>query len=105
MADLVRPIHAFAQGDWRPMVTAYKDGETVWALLRPDIYPTLKPGREDLEPWNGLQVPVRHPGLTPNGSDYGWNIAAPVGHGGFPDEWFVGWRPLAPVPPPQVAGV
>lgn len=44
--------------------------------------------------WRGLEVPLRHPGVAEDGFDVGWNIAAPVGHGGFPDEWIAGWIPL-----------
>lgn len=36
--------------------------------------------------------------LADDGFDIGWSFAAPVGHGGFPDEWIVGWMPL---PPPR----
>ena len=37
---------------------------------------------------------MRHEGRTVSGYDLGWSVALPVGHGGLPDEWFVGWRPL-----------
>lgn len=88
---------------WRDMSSAPRDGTAIWVALRPDIYPKLRPARDDLEPWNGLQLPMRHRGLAPDGFDIGWQVAAPVGHGGFPDEWMIGWIPL-PEPPPPVEG-
>src|SRR5690349_5978210 len=80
---------------WQPIKDAPKDRTIIWAQLRSDIYPALKSGRPDLKPWNGLQLPLRHPGLLAEDDfDMGWNVAAPVGHGGFPDEWIAGWMPL-----------
>lgn len=84
--------------EWRDIRDAPKDRRTIWAVFHPSIYPGLRPGREDLKEWNGVQICLRHPGLADDGSDFGWNVAAPVGHGGFPDEWIVGWMPL-PTPP------
>lgn len=89
--------------EWKDISEAKKDGATIWAVLRPDIYPVLEPGRDDLERWNGVQVPLRHPGLAEDGFDIGWNVAAPVGNGGFPDEWIAGWIPL-PAPPVPAEG-
>lgn len=86
--------------EWKPIETAPKDGTVIWAAFRSDIFPTLRPQRDDLEIWNGLQVPLRHPGLAKDGFDLGWNIAAPVGRGGFPDEWIAGWMPLPSPPEP-----
>lgn len=76
----------------RPMTDAKKDGSTIWGGLRSDL--SEWKGRADLQGWDGVQVPVRHPGLLDDDFDMGWNIAAPVGHGGFPDDWFAGWVPL-----------
>lgn len=99
MTTSTKPLH----GEWRriddPEHPALKDGKTIiWAALHADIYPRIEPDREDLKRWNGLQVPLRHPGLCEDGLDIGWGVAAPVGHGGLPDEWIAGYMPL-PEPP------
>lgn len=85
-------------GSWQDISTAPRDGTAIWAILRDDLFPGMHPLRDDLARWNGLQVPLRHPGVAVDGFDIGWNIAAPVGHGGFPDEWIAGWQHL-PAPP------
>lgn len=76
----------------RPMSEAKKNGTNIWAVIRPDLSKHL--GREELKIWDGVQIPIRHPGLADDGFDMGWNVAAPVGSGGFPDDWFLGWVPL-----------
>lgn len=83
---------------WQDVSTAPKDRTPLLIALHPDIYPRIRPGRDDLERWNGIQVVMRHPGIASDGFDMGWNVAAPVGNGGFPDEWIAGWQPL-PAPP------
>lgn len=84
--------------EWQPIESAPRDGTPVWVVFHPSIYPGLRPEREDLERWNGLQACLRHPGVAHDGFDIGWNMAAPVGQGGFPDAWIIGWMPL-PAPP------
>lgn len=81
---------------WRDISEARKDGTVIWAKLREDIAEDKEEGswKRDLMRWRGLEVPLRHPGVAEDGFDVGWNIAAPVGHGGFPDEWIAGWIPL-----------
>ncbi len=89
--------------DWLPIESAPKDRTTIWAVFRKDIYPVLEPGRPDLARWNGLQVPIHHPGiyqLDGRDWDHGWNFSAPVGQGCFPDHWIAGWLPL-PEPPKE----
>lgn len=90
------PLVLDREAGWQNMASAKKDGSVIWAVLRDDLYPGLRPGRPDLERWNGLHLPIHHPGLADDGFDIGWSIAAPVGNGGFPDAWFAGWRPLPP---------
>lgn len=82
---------AHSQPEWRPIDAAPKDGTPILALLK---NPIPRPGREDLVRWYGVRMVVRHPGIAADGWDMGWNMAAPVGHGGFPDDWFDGWMPL-----------
>lgn len=87
---------------WQPINTARKDGAVIWGRLRSDIYPNMCPDRNDLERWNGVQVPLRHHGLEEDGFDIGWSVAAPVGCGGFPDCWIEGWMPM-PEPPKEAS--
>ena len=87
-------VDGLALQGWRTIDSAPKDRTPILAKFFDDIYPRIRPARDDLERWNGLQVVLRHPGLADNGFDIGWSVAAPVGNGGFPDEWIEGWMPL-----------
>jgi hypothetical protein len=95
---------------WKPMADAprgtYFEPWTATPILAKLKSPIPCQGRPDLEPWAGRYVVVQHTGISPDGFDIGWNVAAPVGAGGLPDEWFVGWRPIedAASPTPQEAG-
>ncbi|HEY9219577.1 MAG TPA: hypothetical protein VIO94_16130 [Phenylobacterium sp.] len=80
----------------RDISGAPKDRTPILAKFRDNIYPGIRPGRDDLEPWNGRWVVIHHPGVTADGFDIGWSVSAPVGNGGFPDEWIEGWAPLPP---------
>ena len=94
---------------WKPMADAprgtYFEPWTATPILAKLKSPIPRQGRPDLEPWAGRYVVVQHTGISPDGFDIGWNVAAPVGAGGLPDEWFVGWRPIedAASPTPQEA--
>ncbi|MFT8445087.1 MAG: hypothetical protein ABF751_09770 [Acetobacter orientalis] len=79
---------------WRPMSEAPKDRTPILAKMRSDIYPESS----NRSGWNGRHVVIRHEGILDDGFDMGWSVAAPVGYGGMPDEWFLGWQPL-PAPP------
>jgi len=77
--------------DWRPIETAPRDGTPILALMRDDF------SDERQTAWNGLLVVLCHEGHTVSGFNRGWSVAAPVGYGGIPDNWLVGWQPL-PLP-------
>lgn len=81
---------------WLPISTADKNGSIVVAQIRNDLVAFT--GRADLDRWQGVQVFLRHSGIAENGFDIGWNVAAPVGHGGIPDSWIAGWRRPEPAP-------
>lgn len=73
--------------DWQPMNTAPKDKTVVLLKLRDDL-------PDHAKHFNGIRFVGRHVGLGDDGFDVGWNFAAPVGMGGFRDEWMVGWQPV-----------
>ena len=77
-----------------PEHPAPRDGTRILVVLRNPI----PLDRGDLRAWDGVPFVARHPGVPVDGFDIGWNFAAPVGQGGFPDEWIAGWRHL-PAPP------
>lgn len=79
---------------WRNMSTAPKDGTRILIAFKKH----LSQVRPDLERWEGLQFVARHYGICDNGFDGGWNFGAPVGVGGFPDDWLAGWQPLPESP-------
>lgn len=81
--------------EWKPIETARKDGTRILVLLK---NPIPRPNRDDLRQWDGIPFVARHHGFTDDGFDMGWGFAAPVGQGGFPDDWMVGWMTL-PEPP------
>lgn len=84
--------------EWRRIETAPKDRTSVLLHIRADLATYTK--RDDLDRWSDVQFVGRHPGILEDGFDIGWSVAAPVGHGGFPDDWIDGWQPL-PGPPLQ----
>lgn len=94
-------LQALAAADaaaWRPMIDAPRNRTDILARTRPDVYPEA----HNRSGWNNRSVVIRHEGILNDGFDMGWSVAAPVGYGGMPDEWFVGWQPL-PTPPASIA--
>lgn len=77
------------------MAEAKKDGTSYLLKLKNPI----PKDRADLRAWDGLIFVGRHPGLADDGFDLGWNFAAPVGQGGFPDDWFVGFQEIEHLQP------
>ena len=72
-------------GTWRPIEEAKKDNTPILARLKLPL--PYKPGDKTRQSWGGKTVVLRHSGLE----GAGWRLDAPVGAGGFPDEWIEGW--------------
>lgn len=91
---LTAAIAAADAAAWRPMTSAPRDRTDILAKTRPDVFPEA----HNRSGWNNRSVVIRHEGIVNDDFDMGWSVAAPVGYGGMPDDWFVGWQPL-PAPP------
>ncbi len=79
-----------------PITDEIKNGEPVLMKFRSDIRAEFYPdgGRNDLKRYEGIWAVLRR--RSPDEYD-DWGFAAPVGVGGFPDDWFDGWLPLPSV--------
>ncbi len=75
----------------RPMREAPKDGTPVLVKIKDDLSPWgIEPGSfGGTDRFAGLHAVMRS-----RGDIMEWGFAAPVGRGGFPDEWLDGWWPL-----------
>lgn len=82
-ADTAMLARGWKRVRWLPISEARKDRTSY--LLR--FKNPIPDDREHVRQWDGLVFVGRHPGVCEDGLDIGWNFAAPVGHGGFPDEW------------------
>lgn len=91
------PIHPVFDDIWRPISEAKKDKTVIWAVMYTDIYPRMSDVKEMVR-WHGVQLPLFHRGVEKDSVDIGWEVAAPVGCGGFPDAWIAGWMPLIKPP-------
>lgn len=96
VASLLEAALPASPAGWRSMADAAKDGTPVMLKVRDSL-----PGRPDMDGFLGVRFVGRNYGaLLPRAGrdeepyDPGWNFAAPVGVGGFPDEWLEGWRPI-----------
>jgi hypothetical protein len=96
-------LSAAVHTEWLPMKLAAKDGTAILLKLKNPI-PVEAPDPW-FDRWHGVIFVGHHPGIVPavttapmgqcsDEVDVGWSFAAPVGHGGFPDHFFVGWKPL-----------
>lgn len=68
---------------WRPMSTAPHDGTPLLLKVRP-----MAELPERASGLDGITFVGHH-----RGDSLEWSFAAPVGMGGIPDEWLVGWMP------------
>lgn len=82
------------QVGWMPMSEAPRDGTVILGRTRSDMVEDANMPQWSPHRWNDRYIPMKHEGSTPSGYDMGWSVALPVGHGGLPDDWFIGWRPL-----------
>lgn len=89
--SIVSALAAAEAMAWRPMSEAPRDRTDILAKTRPDIYPEA----HNRSGWNNRSVVIRHEGIVNDDFDMGWSVSAPVGYGGMPDEWFLGWQPIS----------
>ena len=82
-ADNNREGHCSPSGGWQPMATVPKYAAPVLLKFKDEL------PRADLTNWCGRAIVAIYQGKHSE-----WCFAAPVGQGGFPDEWFQGWAPL-----------
>lgn len=82
------------ESGWLPMSDAPRDGTVILGRTRSDMPEDESLPQWSAHRWNDRYVPMKHEGRTPSDYDLGWSVALPVGHGGLPDDWFIGWQPL-----------
>jgi hypothetical protein len=85
---------------WRSDMEAAPKGKEHPPILVRLKNPLPAGTREDnQQQWAGRCFVAGHIGVADDGFDIGWHFAAPVGMGGFPDNWIEAWMPI-PVPAP-----
>lgn len=67
----------------KPIGTAPRNGTPVLVRIRKDL------DLERMKRFRGLYAVMRN-----RDDHWGWSFAAPVGMGGFPDDWLDGWWDL-----------
>lgn len=75
--------------DLNPMSSAPRDRTPILVKFKDN----LQSIRDDLEPWNNVWCVMYWPHCDDEFKP-GWSIAAPVGYGGFSDNYLLGWRSL-----------
>ena len=75
---------------WLPMSTAPKDCTRVLLKFKDDLTKYEGSIAGSLERFQGIPFVGRN-----RGDLMEWAFAAPVGHGGFPDAWLEGWKPIS----------
>lgn len=84
--EIIAEIIEAEYSQWQPMETAPRAGTPVLLLMK---------GAEELPERSDGLADIQFVGKN-RGDLSEWGFAAPVGYGGFPDEWLVGWKPLSP---------
>lgn len=91
--EISQVISALDTISWRPISEAPQNRTPILAKTRPDIFPedNIRSG------WNNRLIVIRRemPLSDDPAEKTGWSIAAPVGYGGIPDDWLLGWQEIS----------
>lgn len=75
--------------EWHDIKGARKDRTRYLIKLKP---PSEFP--EHASRWGSEVFVGLHNGLAEDGFDIGWMVSSPVGVGGFPDSWILGYQEI-----------